>query len=354
MSALIKGIDISRYQPKKLFNWYWIAKEFKFVIARACFGVSSDPLFESHVTNARRVGLKVGAYIFYRQTQGWEEQFKAFVAEMDRVELGAGDIYPVVDLEWPSPKDGKTKRKVYNTEGKKLCEALAAKYGKVIIYTAPGFYGTLGSPKWMSDERYIIWLTHYTLKDQPLQPASLTEWTIWQNRGNTFKNKDGSVKIPGGRATGFGNGKRDIDTNLAKEIPIIPVAIAVDDEDEMPADVGDPDHPVDDVEEEPGDREDRPVTREERMAFIARYSTIPTDELNEMSMDDLERLADELSEETPPEENEPPEEVKPEPETPESKPPESPAQKTRTSPRLSAILALLAGIIGALLSKWMW
>jgi len=313
MSALIKGIDISRYQPAKLFNWYWIAKEFKFVIARACFGVSSDPLFESHVTNARRVGLKVGAYIFYRQTQGWEEQFKAFVAEMDRVELGAGDIYPVVDLEWPSPKDGKTKRKVYNTEGKKLCEALAAKYGKVIIYTAPGFYGTLGSPKWMSDERYIIWLTHYTLKDQPLQPASLTEWTIWQNRGNTFKNKDGSVKIPGGRATGFGNGKRDIDTNLAKEIPIIPVAIAVDDEDEMPADVGDPDHLVDEVDDE-----------------------------------------DELSEETPPEENEPPEEVKPEPETPESKPPESPAQKTRTSPRLSAILALLAGIIGALLSKWMW
>lgn len=347
MSALIKGIDISVYQPPKLFDWALIAKEFDFVIVRACFGVSSDKYFESHFTNAKKAGLKVGAYIFYRQTQGWEEQFKAFVTELERVNLGPGDIYPVVDLEWPAKSDGKTKRSVYNTQAKLLCETLAKKYGKCIIYLSPGFYGDLGGPKWMNEDFYVIWLSHYTLKDQPLQPAGLTEWTIWQNRGNTFRNKDGTVKIPGGRANGFAGGGRDIDTNLAKEIPVIalpPKPQPV--EDEMPEDVGDPDHATGLVEDEENERDLRIMALSNGGKYSVQYlQSLPLEELRKLS---------EFSESSAEEVNPPPEEEVETPKPPETKPPETAAKTTRTKPGLSAILAVLAGLIGALLSKWLW
>ena len=132
------GIDISKWQPPSRFDWAEVKKIQQFGFARACYGVKSDPTFESHFISMREAGLQAGAYIFYRQTQGWKEQYEAFVGELDRVGFGEGDILPVVDLEWNDKYDGPVKPEVFNNDARALVEALEQKYGGCILYLSPG------------------------------------------------------------------------------------------------------------------------------------------------------------------------------------------------------------------------
>ena len=60
---MIKGIDISVYQQKVDFEK--VKKSgIEFVIIRGAIGTRKDTMFESHYSNAKNAGLKVGCYYY--------------------------------------------------------------------------------------------------------------------------------------------------------------------------------------------------------------------------------------------------------------------------------------------------
>lgn len=226
---MLQGIDVSHHNPVAKLHWDALRAEgVEFCIARACYGVASDKAFPDHVKAARAGGAKAGAYLFYRQTQGRQEQLDAFVAEMDRVGIGPGDIAPTVDLEWNTAYDGRVNPAKFNGDARWLVEQLALKYGRCICYFAPGFFELLGSPPWLRDHPW--WLCHYTSKPEPWVPKGAPDWVIWQHRGGTFRDAAGVVTLKGGRLQGYGNGSLDIDLNRARSLPLIDAMVPSEDE----------------------------------------------------------------------------------------------------------------------------
>jgi len=188
MSYKYSGIDISKWQDPKKVDWEGLARQHDFTVIRACYGVKSDWAFAEHFKNARDNHVLAGAYLFYRQIQGWEEQYEAFKGELDRVGFGEGDILPVVDLEWNEANDGKVDPAKFNDGARKLVEKLAETYGGCIIYLAPGFYETLKKPAWLLEHPW--WIAHYGV-DKPWCPWK--KWIIWQYTG-----KGTSMAYPNG------------------------------------------------------------------------------------------------------------------------------------------------------------
>jgi len=183
MTYKYSGIDISKWQHPSKMDWEGLVRNHDFVIIRACYGVKSDWAFEEHFKKAREHRVLVGAYLFYRQTQGWREQFEAFKGELDRVGFGEGNILPVVDLEWNEQYDGKVIPHLFNTEARALIEQLAEIYGGCIVYLAPSFYQLLGMPAWLLD--YQWWVAHHDVA-KPFCPWG--SWVIWQytDEGKSF------------------------------------------------------------------------------------------------------------------------------------------------------------------------
>jgi GH25 family lysozyme M1 (1,4-beta-N-acetylmuramidase) len=200
MTFKYSGIDISKWQNPSSIHWAQIKQDHQFVIIRACYGVKSDWAFEAHFDDAKDAGIKhVGAYTFYRQAQGWKEQYEAFKGKLDQVGFGEGDILPVVDMEWNEKYDGKVNPAKFNQECRALVEELAKTYGGCILYLAPGFYETLGKPLWMLE--YPWWIAHYNVA-KPWCPWK--KWAIWQYTGK-------------GKTAGYSGAT--IDLNWADELP---------------------------------------------------------------------------------------------------------------------------------------
>lgn len=230
------GIDISHHQPPDDFDWDVVEKQVDFVYARATYGVRSDAAFPDHVAECQERDIDVGAYHFFRQQQDPDAQFEAFVGELDRVEMGEGDLLPTIDLEWNDKYDGSVNKEWHNTRGRKLIERVAERYGSCMVYLAPGFYQTLGEPAWLLE--YPWWVAHYTSKPEPWVPWADKlpngTWSIWQHTGK-------------GRIKGY---PRDIDMNRAKHLHYIDATPEGIDDDQPPTnvDAGDDDEP-----EAPGD-----------------------------------------------------------------------------------------------------
>ena len=65
----MNGIDVSKWQDPSKVNYNSLADEgYDWVIARAAYGIKPDETFLTHVDKARKAGLLVGGYSFYRQT----------------------------------------------------------------------------------------------------------------------------------------------------------------------------------------------------------------------------------------------------------------------------------------------
>jgi GH25 family lysozyme M1 (1,4-beta-N-acetylmuramidase) len=199
---LLTGIDLSAFQIPKLVHWDAIVRAgHSFVIARATYGTHPDAAFVPHIANARAAGIKLlGGYAFYRQTQTVEAQLAALVAQYEAAELGCGDIVPALDLEWNTANDGAPKPALYNGAARELAEAIREKYGKCIIYTAPGFWWEMGHMPWVVE--YPIWTAQWGVR-APVWPAA-DKWSLWQ-----FSN---SYKV----------GLLTFDENRARELPRIP------------------------------------------------------------------------------------------------------------------------------------
>jgi GH25 family lysozyme M1 (1,4-beta-N-acetylmuramidase) len=200
-SPIITGIDISQHQPPARFDWKRIAQDHRFVIARACYGSRPDSAFVEHVRGAKRAGLKVGAYVFFRQHEPWESQLAALESACRAAGLGAGDIVPTIDLEANPQFDGPMERALHNGPGRALVEAVAKRWGAAIVYLAPGHWLDMGRPNWVSD--HYVWTAHWGVH----APSWPVDWALWQTTATH-------------RHAGFFEGKVDLDMNRARRLPI--------------------------------------------------------------------------------------------------------------------------------------
>jgi len=94
--VIYKGVDVSRYQEK--INWGKVKDEgIVFAYAKASEGNSiQDRTFQENVQNARREGIKISAYHFFRFHTPASQQMKCFSNAIDMKNM---DMVPALDIE---------------------------------------------------------------------------------------------------------------------------------------------------------------------------------------------------------------------------------------------------------------
>ena len=152
---MIKGIDVSVYQQKVDFEK--VKKSgIEFVIIRGAIGTRKDTMFESHYSNAKNAGLKVGCYYYtlaknVAEAKGEADVFLSCIK-------GKQFEYPIYfDIEDPS---------LQNLGKQVLTDIVLAWCGKV---QSAGYYvGIYANPDWFLNrldlERlkgFDKWLAHW-------------------------------------------------------------------------------------------------------------------------------------------------------------------------------------------------
>ena len=93
-----------------------------------------DDTYAYNFRECKRVGLKVGSYLFFRPNLSAREQFKLFVSKVD---TKSQDLLPLIDAEVIK---GVSVR-LFQRRLLELCDLLEKEYGKKpIIYTGRNFY----------------------------------------------------------------------------------------------------------------------------------------------------------------------------------------------------------------------
>ena len=163
----VRGIDISRHNGEVNFKK---VKEsgIDFVFIKATEGIShKDKLFAKNYEEARRAGLKVGAYHFFRFDKDGVEQALNF--------LGAvGPRYPelglVIDVESTGNPDNITTEEIKQRLSA-MVEYMNLLGHRVMIYTNfEGYY------KYIEEilPGFPLWICRF--KENPI----MAEWTFWQ------------------------------------------------------------------------------------------------------------------------------------------------------------------------------
>ncbi len=134
-SRFREGIDVSRYQG--VINWDQVAGsgEISYAYLKATEGASLvDVTYERNLREARRVGLSVGSYHFYRPNIDWRTQFENLTAA---VRAGEQDLVPIIDIE----TRGRVSHEKFIRDLEKFVNAVTRHYGKKpLLYTFQNFY----------------------------------------------------------------------------------------------------------------------------------------------------------------------------------------------------------------------
>lgn len=170
----IHGIDVSHYQSR--INWDTVAAQgVYFAFVKASEGQTyQDSLFCLNWEEMKRVGLRRGAYHFFRPTVPTDDQVRNFI---ERVEMQYGDLPPVLDVE---VMDGVSKTTLLHGIQTWL-QAVEAQYNiKPILYTNLKFYNKNLAGHFND---YPIWIARYNTREPTL--ACGRDWHFWQhgNRG---------------------------------------------------------------------------------------------------------------------------------------------------------------------------
>ena len=170
-SEQLHGIDVSHYQGR--INWDEVAKDpnVNYVYLKATEGVNTtDDTYRYNFRECKRVGLKVGSYLFFRPRLSAKAQFQHF---MSMVDTKSQDLLPVIDAEVIK---GVSVR-AFQTRLLELCQLFEKEYGKKqIIYTGRNFYNkyiygntrlstykyfiasyTFEAPQLNGDKEYVMW-----------------------------------------------------------------------------------------------------------------------------------------------------------------------------------------------------
>jgi lysozyme len=182
-SYAVHGIDISRHQSKV--NWDAVAAEgISFAFVKATEGRRhADTFYCRNWAEMQRVGIKRGAYHFFRPSIDAKEQADNFISTVD---MQYGDLPPVVDVELDEdmPRDEVAKQL------KMWLYLVELRYSiRPIIYTHYKFYNKFIAGEF---DKYPIWIAKYGGEAPRL--GGQARWWFWQygNKGK-IKGIDGYV-----------------------------------------------------------------------------------------------------------------------------------------------------------------
>lgn len=170
------GFDLSHYQGRV--NWDQLVTDPNcgFIYLKASEGANiTDDTYAYNLREAHRVGLKVGAYHFFRATATAAEQFRNF---MSMVKVKEQDLLPLIDVEALGRGVTMTTFHARLTEFLKLVEKEFGK--KPMIYTGRNFYDRYLSGGRYSGYKFMI--AAY-MDDEP-ELNDGTDFLIWQFTGS--------------------------------------------------------------------------------------------------------------------------------------------------------------------------
>lgn len=182
----VHGIDLSRHQAKV--NWAVVAsQDIHFAFVKATEGRKYvDSLYCQNWEDIRKVGIKRGAYHFFRPSLDAEEQARNFI---NTVDMQYGDLPPVIDIE----ESEDLSREIVIKQVKKWLYLVELEYSiRPIIYTHYKFYNKFIAGEF---DKYPIWIAKYGSGEAPRLGGS-AKWTFWQygNRGK-LNGIDGYVDL---------------------------------------------------------------------------------------------------------------------------------------------------------------
>lgn len=130
-----EGIDVSHYQGYIDWDAVVSGTQISYVYLKATEGASLvDDTYQRNLTEARRVGLSVGSYHFYRPNVNWEEQFANLTSVVKSDEQ---DLVPIIDIE----HRGSVGSDAFIADLKKFIAKVTEFYGKKpLLYTYHNFY----------------------------------------------------------------------------------------------------------------------------------------------------------------------------------------------------------------------
>lgn len=201
---VVRGADISSHNGFVDFE-VLRSHGIEFVYIKATEGADfKDAAFVGNLNAARRAGLKVGAYHFFRfDSSGYLQALNLLHSVRGR----HIDLPLVIDVEeWTNPVNRSTDQTVGRI--KEMAEELRAEGYRVMLYTNKDGYsrfveGRLG--------HYPLWICSFTPLDDD------TDWTMWQytHRG-TLKGIDRLIDLNVYRGT---REQWDSLTSVRREIP---------------------------------------------------------------------------------------------------------------------------------------
>lgn len=170
----VHGIDVSHYQADIL--WDTIAKQnISFAFVKATEGATHvDTLYCYNWEEMRRVGLKRGAYHFFRPQTSTVAQAQNFI---NWVQMEEGDLPPVLDVE----VKGDISRRALVDAIRTWMIIVETRFDiKPILYTNIKFYNRYLAGHFND---YPVWIARYNTREPRL--ACGREWDFWQygNKG---------------------------------------------------------------------------------------------------------------------------------------------------------------------------
>lgn len=130
-----EGIDVSHYQGN--INWDQVVSgtAISYAYLKATEGASLvDDTYARNLAEARRVGLSVGSYHFYRPNIDWKQQFDNMTSV---VKMEEQDLVPIIDIE----HRGSVSDEAFIADLRAFIEKVTAFYGKKpLLYTYHNFY----------------------------------------------------------------------------------------------------------------------------------------------------------------------------------------------------------------------
>lgn len=178
----IAGIDVSRHQ--KDINWVKTAKCIKsngFVYVKCTEGATyTDHKYKKNASGAKKAGLHVGGYHYFRMTSSIHSQFNNFKKALDNIDA---DLIPMVDIE---TSDGYPAKQLQDSL-QVFLDLLENEYGKKpMIYGTQRSYNTYCAPRFNS---YPLYIGRYG-KNVPVVNGP-SHYTVWQY---TEKGKVNGIK----------------------------------------------------------------------------------------------------------------------------------------------------------------
>ena len=129
-----EGIDVSHYQYD--IDWARLAREenISYAYIKASEGESrTDESYRRTLEGAKKAGISVGSYHFYRPNVSWNVQFENMKA---MVKAGEQDLVPLIDIEKFSGTES-----AFIENLTRFIEAVTKHYGKKpLLYTYQNFY----------------------------------------------------------------------------------------------------------------------------------------------------------------------------------------------------------------------